>query len=154
LSFLGIGVQPPFYDWGRLLNEGLSRIYVNPAAALAPAAAIIVAGLAFNLVGETAAAVLGGRARSTGLRLGKVKPQVEATLLEPKVGQNETVLDVENLRVSFPTPAGWVTPVRGVSLSLQRGEAVGLVGESGSGKSLSALAVAKLIEEPGAVEAD
>lgn len=32
LSFLRLGVQPPFYDWGRMLNEGLSRIYVNPQA--------------------------------------------------------------------------------------------------------------------------
>lgn len=30
LSFLGIGVQAPSYDWGRLLNEGLNGIYVNP----------------------------------------------------------------------------------------------------------------------------
>lgn len=39
LSFLGLGVQAPDADWGRLLNEGLSKIYVNPATALAPAAA-------------------------------------------------------------------------------------------------------------------
>ena len=29
LSFLGLGVQPPEYDWGRLLQEGITRIYVN-----------------------------------------------------------------------------------------------------------------------------
>ncbi|WP_414778939.1 ABC transporter permease subunit, partial [Escherichia coli] len=37
LSFLGLGVQVPEYDWGRLLGEGLNRIYLNPAAALGPA---------------------------------------------------------------------------------------------------------------------
>ena len=52
LSFLGLGVQPPFYDWGRMLNEGLGRIYVNPAGALAPGVAIVLAGLTFNLLGE------------------------------------------------------------------------------------------------------
>ncbi|MCB8044952.1 ABC transporter permease subunit [Microbacterium oxydans] len=36
LSFLGLGVQVPEYDWGRLLGEGLNRIYLNPAAALGP----------------------------------------------------------------------------------------------------------------------
>ena len=36
LSFLGLGVQPPEYDWGRLMQDGLSGIYVNPLAALAP----------------------------------------------------------------------------------------------------------------------
>lgn len=30
LSFLGIGVQAPSYDWGRLLGEGLNRIYISP----------------------------------------------------------------------------------------------------------------------------
>ena len=61
LSFLGLGVQPPFYDWGRMLNEGLSRIYVNPAGALAPGAAIVLAGLTFNLLGEGLAQVASGR---------------------------------------------------------------------------------------------
>ncbi len=36
LSFLGLGIQPPAFDWGRMLNEGLSKIFVNPATALAP----------------------------------------------------------------------------------------------------------------------
>ncbi|MDR0591982.1 MAG: ABC transporter permease, partial [Bifidobacteriaceae bacterium] len=53
LSFLGLGVQQPAYDWGRLMNESLDRVYVNPLAALAPGLAVLVAGLAFNLAGET-----------------------------------------------------------------------------------------------------
>jgi ABC-type dipeptide/oligopeptide/nickel transport system permease subunit len=36
LSFLGLGVQPPAFDWGRLLGEGLNSLYVRPLAALAP----------------------------------------------------------------------------------------------------------------------
>ncbi|MGH3387294.1 MAG: ABC transporter permease, partial [Actinomadura sp.] len=62
LSFLGIGVQAPSYDWGRLLGEGLNRIYTNPAAALGPGVAVVLGGLAFNLFGETVAAVVGERA--------------------------------------------------------------------------------------------
>jgi oligopeptide/dipeptide ABC transporter ATP-binding protein len=57
---------------------------------------------------------------------------------------------VEGLRVTFPT----ATPVRGLSFTVRRGEAVGVVGESGSGKTLTALAVAQLIEEPGQVRAE
>jgi oligopeptide/dipeptide ABC transporter ATP-binding protein len=45
------------------------------------------------------------------------------------------------------------TPVRDVSFVLARGEAVGIVGESGSGKSMTASAVARLVEAPGAVDA-
>lgn len=49
LSFLGLGVQPPAYDWGKLLGDGLTRIYINPETALAPGVAVVIAGLAFNL---------------------------------------------------------------------------------------------------------
>src|SRR3954469_15173070 len=59
LSFLGLGVQQPAYDWGRLLFDGMTSTYVNPAAALAPGAAVLVAGLAFNLFGESVAKGLG-----------------------------------------------------------------------------------------------
>ena len=59
LSFLGLGVQQPAYDWGRLLFDGIGSIYVNPAAALAPGIAVLVAGLAFNLFGESVAKGLG-----------------------------------------------------------------------------------------------
>ncbi|ADJ45250.1 dipeptide/oligopeptide/nickel ABC transporter ATPase/permease [Amycolatopsis mediterranei S699] len=150
LSFLGIGVQAPDYDWGRLLREGLDGIYVNPAAALAPAAAVVLAGLAFNLVGETVAAVVGVRTRTT--RRGA--PPAPATRPALPEQPADAVLVVENLRVAFPGPDGWTVPVRGVSFSVRAGEAIGVVGESGSGKSLTALAVSRLVEAPGAVTAD
>ena len=56
-----------------------------------------------------------------------------------------TLLAIEGLEVSFPTPGGEMPVVRGVSLSIGRGEIVGLVGESGSGKSLTALSVLRLL---------
>jgi peptide/nickel transport system ATP-binding protein len=63
------------------------------------------------------------------------------------------VLQVENLRVSFPTAGGGrVYPVDGVSFSLERGETLALVGESGCGKSLTSLALLRLIPSPGQVE--
>ena len=52
LSFLGLGVQPPVYDWGRLINEGFSQVYVSPLAAIGPGIVIVFAGLAFSLFGE------------------------------------------------------------------------------------------------------
>jgi oligopeptide/dipeptide ABC transporter ATP-binding protein len=63
------------------------------------------------------------------------------------------VLDVVDLTVTLPTEHGPVRPVRGVTFRVEPGEAVGVVGESGAGKSLTALAVARLIEQPGRVDA-
>ena len=153
LSFLGLGVQVPEYDWGRLLGEGLNRIYLNPAAAIGPAVAVIIAGLAFNLLGETAAAALGGRSARKRFRLPSIAlaaPRLDAAAAPV---DDDVVLRVDDLRVSFPSPSGWVTPVRGVSFTVSRGEAIGVVGESGSGKSLTALAAARLIERPGHTDA-
>jgi len=141
LSFLGLGVQAPQYDWGRLLGDGLNRIYLHPMAALAPAIAVVIAGLAFSLFGEAAA-------RAIGIRTPHVA-HLAPEEVEPVGPGGDAVLAVERLRVSF----GEVSPVRDVSLTIRRGEAVGIVGESGSGKSLTALAIACLIEEPGRVGA-
>lgn len=59
------------------------------------------------------------------------------------------LLDLRNVSVELPTPAGWVRPVNEVSLRLDAGEALGLVGESGSGKTMLALAMMGLLP-PGA----
>jgi len=63
------------------------------------------------------------------------------------------LLDVENLRVSFPTPTGPVDVVKGLNLSLGR-ERLGIVGESGSGKSMTGRAILRLIRKPGKMTAD
>jgi peptide/nickel transport system ATP-binding protein len=64
------------------------------------------------------------------------------------------VLDVRNLRISFPTSDGRrFHPVDGVSFSLDRGETLALVGESGCGKSLTSLALLRLIPPPGRIDA-
>ncbi|CAN7144979.1 ABC transporter ATP-binding protein [Mesorhizobium sp. LjRoot246] len=52
----------------------------------------------------------------------------------------KTLLDVDDLRVTFPTRTGLIEAVRGVSFSLGR-ERLGIVGESGSGKSQTGRAI-------------
>jgi peptide/nickel transport system ATP-binding protein len=61
------------------------------------------------------------------------------------------VLEVSDLRVSFPTPHGPLLAVDGISLDLNKGERLGLIGESGSGKSTVALALMRLIKPPGQI---
>ena len=170
LSFLGLGVQAPSYDWGRMLSDGLARVYVDPEVALAPAVAIMAAGVGFHLVGESMARIAAREASHSA------KPPVElATTPVPAsdptsvgttpAGPSATVpaggstadaaalrsgdvLELHGLTVTFP---GGTTPVRDVSLSVNSGEVVGIVGESGSGKSLTALAIGGLVPHPGVV---
>src|SRR5919201_1707442 len=61
------------------------------------------------------------------------------------------LLEVNDLKTHFPTRAGLVRAVDGVSFYLDRGELLGLVGESGCGKSITALSVMRLIAPPGKI---
>ena len=60
----------------------------------------------------------------------------------------EKVLEIKDLRVSFDTYAGEVQAVRGVDLTVNKGEVVAIVGESGCGKSVTAQTVMKLNPMP------
>jgi len=63
-----------------------------------------------------------------------------------------SLLEVNNLKVSFFTDAGEVQAVRGVSFSLEKGKTLGLVGESGCGKTATALSLVRLIPYPGRIK--
>jgi dipeptide transport system ATP-binding protein len=64
------------------------------------------------------------------------------------------LLEIENLSVAFPSQNGLVRAVDGVSITLDKGEVLGIVGESGSGKSVGMLALMGLVPYPGRVQAD
>ncbi|MBJ6364319.1 ABC transporter ATP-binding protein [Paenibacillus sp. GCM10012307] len=65
---------------------------------------------------------------------------------------SESLLDIRNLNVSFQTFAGTVNAVRGVSLTLEKGETLALVGESGSGKSVTCRSVMGLLSKNATIE--
>jgi len=52
LSFLGLGIQPPFASWGLMLSESRQFFLVYPYLAVAPGIAIIITVLGFNLIGD------------------------------------------------------------------------------------------------------
>ncbi len=56
-----------------------------------------------------------------------------------------SLIEIENLSVSFSSPDGPVHAVRDVSLMLEHGQSLGIVGESGSGKSVSLMALLRLL---------
>ncbi len=63
------------------------------------------------------------------------------------------LLDVDDLHVSFKLERSVVYAVQGVSLSVEPGERVGVVGESGSGKSVTAMAILRMVADPGRITA-
>ena len=70
----------------------------------------------------------------------------------PRPGaMTENLLEIKDLRVQFVGLERTVQAVRGCSLSVAKGEVMGLVGESGSGKSITALACLGLVPPPGRV---
>jgi peptide/nickel transport system permease protein len=52
LSFLGLGVPPGTPDWGLMVSEGRSLLFVNPVAVLAPAALIVLTATTVSVLGD------------------------------------------------------------------------------------------------------
>jgi peptide/nickel transport system permease protein len=52
MSFLGLGVPPPAASWGSMLNDARSHLFDSPHLVLFPAAAVMVAVLSFNFIGD------------------------------------------------------------------------------------------------------
>ena len=157
LSFVGLGVQSPDYDWGVMLTQGVQSIYETPVAALGPAAAIAVSAIVFGYFGEAMARAMnpmiwttsrGALGRSPKPALGDDR---ESDGFWTQVPGVDRLISVRDLIVSFPAPEGRVEVVNGLSFDVGKGEVFGIVGESGSGKTMTALAIAQLVPYPGTV---
>ncbi|UOR01928.1 dipeptide/oligopeptide/nickel ABC transporter permease/ATP-binding protein [Leucobacter allii] len=139
LSFVGLGVQSPQYDFGQLLSDGLTAIYAQPWQAIAPSIMLVYAGITAMLIGDGLAQTL-----DPGLRLPRRPAALVPTTGDAAPAQPEALVEVNDLHVFAPNGAELV---RGVSFAIDRGEVLGLVGESGSGKSMTAMAIAGLLAD-------
>ncbi|MBP2477473.1 oligopeptide/dipeptide ABC transporter ATP-binding protein [Crossiella equi] len=151
LSFLGLGVQAPDFDWGRMLTDGIGQFYTTPSVALAPAIMIAGTGLVMGWAGEAIARALNPRLWTANGGDGR-KVAAQSTVDAPEPDES-ALLAVGDLHVRIPVEGGEVVPVNGVSFSQRPGEITGIVGESGSGKSLTALSIAQLTPYPGRIGA-
>jgi peptide/nickel transport system permease protein len=68
LSFLGLGVQPPYATWGNILNEGKDTIEIGWWLSFYPGIAILVTVLSYNLLGEGIRDALDPRLRQSAGR--------------------------------------------------------------------------------------
>ncbi|HEV7183649.1 MAG TPA: dipeptide/oligopeptide/nickel ABC transporter permease/ATP-binding protein [Leifsonia sp.] len=165
LAFLGLG-DVTSWSWGAILHwsengnaflTGAWWWYVPPGICLA----LIGMGLAMINLGIDE--VVNPRLRGVGqVRQGRAiakanaaKATAEASgaraARTARVGEPRTILDISDLWVDYGSQEDPLHALRGVSLSLRRGEILGLAGESGSGKSTLGFAVTRLLRSPGRV---
>ena len=160
LSFIGLGVQNPDYDFGRLLADGLPNAYTQPIQIVGPSVMLVLTGVAAMFIGDGLAARSNPRlrrlvrGRRTGLlrRADEMSRQMAAAHRDAVASEGakretaprEAALRVRDLAVET---ARGKELVRGVSFDVAPGEILGLVGESGSGKSLTAMSAAGLVPD-------
>jgi ABC-type glutathione transport system ATPase component/ABC-type dipeptide/oligopeptide/nickel transport system permease subunit len=146
LSFLGLG-DPLQDSWGSILFHANARAafltgswvyWIMPPGLAVSLTVLALAFIGFGYDGSVA----------PRLRVSKAK--------RPEAPEDARALDgaavtASGLRVTYDTEFGSSEAVKGVSLTLKRGELVGLVGESGSGKTTASLAILRLLRAPARV---
>ncbi|MFV2194964.1 dipeptide/oligopeptide/nickel ABC transporter permease/ATP-binding protein [Nocardiopsis sp. LOL_012] len=151
LSFLGLGLDSHTPTWGGMLSVAAEEQVRQPFLAFPPGLAIILSVLAFNILGDGVNDAMNNTRKRKRPRLGargaartKVVPAAERREVPPV--SESALLEVRGVTVSVNTPGAAPVPlIRDVSLSVGRGEMVGLLGESGSGKSMLARSVLGLL---------
>ncbi|WP_434080506.1 dipeptide/oligopeptide/nickel ABC transporter permease/ATP-binding protein [Sanguibacter sp. Z1732] len=151
LSFLGFGLSSPDVSWGQILADGRQSMTIAPWLSVLPGLAIMFTVLSINLAVESPG--LESRRRPwrahflRRTREDSLPTTTSAPTPAPVSTDEDVLLSVRNLAVDFQAHSDSppVHAVRGVDLTVRRGQIVGIVGESGSGKSVSAYAISRLL---------
>jgi peptide/nickel transport system permease protein len=162
LQFLGIGSTDA--SWGAMLSDAFANVYKAPYLLIWPSLALIITVTAFGLLGNALRDALGSapavagkaakKARKAAMNTAAARSSATKTPGAGAIHPAEDLLVVDNLRVAYPRGDGETTVVNGISLTVRKGEVLGLVGESGSGKTQTAFSVLGLLPPAAIVSAD
>jgi peptide/nickel transport system permease protein len=169
LGFIGLGPAPPNPDWGTMISDATNHLTDDIWLMVPPGAILILTILAANFLGDairdvlpqaqrgSALATTSVRRRRAGATAGAgsdavawVNPTKLPIASAPEI-EEDAVLTVRDLTVSFPRGLGEYSVVQDISLSVRAGESIALVGESGCGKTMTALALMGLVPPPGRI---
>ncbi|MCW1404280.1 hypothetical protein OKA06_18950 [Novosphingobium sp. MW5] len=117
LSFLGLGIQPPTADWGSMVARERDADIIRRTDA------------AHSRSSHCAADGCGELRR----RLDAV-PHIRTEGGLSMVPKRDVLLEIRDLRIEGYSDEKWIEIVRGVDLTLHKGEVLGLIGESGCRK--------------------
>jgi oligopeptide/dipeptide ABC transporter ATP-binding protein len=168
MSFLGLGLDSDVVSWGGMLGEATDEQARQPFLPFPPGLAIVLIVLALNLVADGVSDALTGTPRADRRRRGRRtarasaagaaggtalvdRPETPASAVAPSpaartIDPVRAVLELRRVTVELATAAAGPVPlVDDVSLTVGRGEVVGLLGESGSGKSMLARSAVGLL---------
>jgi peptide/nickel transport system permease protein len=153
LSFLAFGPPPPAPTWGGMVSEAASVIQSFPWMFIPTGGVIVLATLAFGLLGDAlrdAAAEQVRPGRAVARPAIAPRATTAAVVEAPVRHAPDAVLAVDDLCVSFGANPE-LTVVDHVTFDVRPGEILGIVGESGSGKTVTALATIGLLGRGGRV---
>ncbi len=152
LEFIGIN-DPTVPSWGGMLNEGFRRMNETGLLVIWPSIAVGATSVALVLLANAVRDALAERGAVAGATPAAAGEGLEEVGLVVQAGaaDEDSLLEVRDLRVSYPGDAGRREVVRGASFSIRQGEVLGLVGESGSGKSQTAFSVLGLLPPTGTI---
>ncbi len=134
------------------LRTGKSRRKAAPTTVRAPLVMTSIAAPAFTGTADGAAIGEGAGERpieafdNASTETTSVEPQIR-----PATVTGDPVITVKDLVIDYGTPDGAVRAVDHVSITLHRGELLGLAGESGSGKTTLTNAITRLLRNPAEV---
>ena len=153
LSFLGLGSQPPQADLGSMLGEARAAIITSPHTSVVPGVMILIIVMAINLVGDGIRDVLDPRLKSGALSTPRSTTEVVKNKSDAGL-KSQTLLSIDGLKTEFRIGNRILKAVNDVSLTVDRGQCVGIIGESGSGKSVTALSIMRLVSSPPGIITD